>query len=236
MALVLRFAVVAAAVTLGACAPSLQNYEGDYHIVQSGETLYTISWRRGIDYRDLARWNALDDPNLIFVGQRLRLRPPPQSARTSASGEPRQANVPASAAAPARPLPTPVVLPAPEWLWPTPGSVVAPFGSRDGIGTGISIAGTRGQTIRAAAGGRVVYVGTGLAGYGQLVIIKHNDTYLSAYGYTDGVRVDQGQEVVSGQAIALMGLGPRRQPRLHFEIRRNGNPVDPLSMVRPSAG
>jgi lipoprotein NlpD len=108
-----------------------------------------------------------------------------------------------------------------------------PFGSGAGIATGIGIGGRVGQPVVAAAGGHVVYAGSGLAGYGQLLIIKHNDTYLTAYGHLDRLLVAQGQDVARGQAVAAMGTGPERQARLHFEVRRNGAPVDPLSLLRP---
>jgi lipoprotein NlpD len=205
---------------IAACTPTLVDYGATTHVVRSGETLYTIAWRHGIDYRELARWNALEDPNLIYAGQELRLRPPERVAVTR------------TVAAPARRSPAPpTVLPQPAWSWPVRGRVVAGFGSSDGIGTGIAIAGTSGMPIVAAADGRVVYVGTGLAGYGQLAIVKHNDTYLSAYGHIDNVAVAQGDQVRRGQRIASMGLGPRRQARLHFEIRRNGVPIDPLASL-----
>jgi lipoprotein NlpD len=101
------------------------------------------------------------------------------------------------------------------------------FGAKPGTGTGVLINGRMGQPILAAASGRVVYSGSGLIGYGQLIILKHNDTYLSAYGYTASLLVKEGQEVKKGQEIATMGEGPERKPRLHFEIRRNGKPVNP---------
>jgi len=107
------------------------------------------------------------------------------------------------------------------------------FGSATGIATGVAIGGREGQPVRAAAAGRVVYAGSGLIGYGQLVILKHNDTYLSAYGHNSRLLVTQGQDVTAGATIALMGVGPERQPRLHFEIRRDGTPVDPLQFLRP---
>ncbi len=220
MAAALKTIIVALCIAMTACSPSLVNYETRVHVVRPGDTLYTIAWRYGLDYRSLARWNRLDNPDLIFVGQRLSLL----EANT-----PRQANSSTRSAPP--PLPQPSNLPAPDWDWPTMGTVAARFGSRSGIGSGISVTGQNGQSISAAAAGRVVYVGTGLAGYGQLVIIKHNDTFLSAYGHTDNVVVDQGDEVASGQRIAAMGLGPGRQAQLHFEIRRNGVPIDPLSYL-----
>jgi lipoprotein NlpD len=107
---------------------------------------------------------------------------------------------------------------------------VSTFATTNGL-TGIGIGGQAGQPVRAAAGGRVVYAGSGLIGYGQLVIIKHNETYLSAYGHNSRLLVAQGQEVRRGEPIAAMGLGPERQPRLHFEIRRNGVPIDPLPLL-----
>jgi lipoprotein NlpD len=108
---------------------------------------------------------------------------------------------------------------------------VTRFGAAGGVGSGVGIAGRSGQPVRAAAAGRVVYAGGGLIGYGQLVIIKHDDTFLSAYGHNSELLVTQGQDVKRGDTIALMGQGPNRQPRLHFEIRRNGVPVDPLLFV-----
>ena len=200
------------------------------HVVRSGETLYQIAWQHGLDQRDLARWNGLGDPDLIRVGQRLRLTPPAAAPRPAAPagrtlGPPPAPRPQASA--------EPPTLPPPQWLWPTDGAVVTRFGAHDGIATGIGIGGRAEQSVRAAAGGRVVYAGGGLIGYGQLVIIKHNDTYLSAYGYLRRVLVSQGQEVARGATIATMGLGTERQPRLHFEIRRNGVPVDPLQLVSP---
>jgi len=210
-------------VAIGACAPSLVDYGTTTYTVRSGETLYTIAWRYGIDYRELARWNSLDNPDVIYAGQTLRLRPP---ERVTAA--------PVAVTASARPAPARAA-PQPAWIWPARGSVVAGFGSPDGIGTGIAVAGTSGEPIVAAADGRVVYVGTGLAGYGQLAIVKHNDTYLSAYGHVEGVIVAQGDEVKRGQRIASMGLGPRRQARLHFEIRRNGIPIDPQPLLPPQS-
>jgi lipoprotein NlpD len=218
----MRVALIAAVVVFAGCTGSLTHYEPRTYVVRPGDTLFKIAWQHGVDQRDLARWNGLKNPNLIQVGQRIRLTPPAIAARpnaTAARGRP-----------PATESRAPV-LPPPTWGWPTDGRVVARFGGPGGIATGIGIAGAVGQLIRAAAGGRVVYAGTGLLGYGQLIIIKHNETYLSAYGYNRKLLVSQGQEVARGQAIAEMGAGPERQPRLHFEIRRNGTPVDPLQYL-----
>jgi len=205
-------------VAVSGCTSSLVNYESITHVVQSGETLYAIAWRYGLDHQDLAAWNHLNNPDLIYVGQRLSLR-------SSGSARPAQASSPPEQS---RPLPPPPTAPPPTWQWPTKGGVVRTFGADDGLGNGIGIGGSRGQTIHAAASGRVVYSGNGLIGYGQLLIIKHNDTYLSAYGHNNRLIVKQGDSVERGQAIARMGVGPEQRPQLHFEIRRNGSPVDPL--------
>lgn len=201
-----------------------------YHVVRRGETLYKIAFQYRVDLRDLARWNGIRNPDVIHVGQRLRVTPQRAAARTAgAAAPPRGAPQRAPSRSPA-PAP-PIAQPPPAWLWPTDGEVVTRFGSTAGIATGIGIRGREGQPVRAAAGGHVVYAGSGLIGYGQLVIIKHNDTYLTAYGYNSRLLVEQGQDVARGAPIAFMGQGPERQPRLHFEIRRDGVPVDPLLML-----
>ena len=111
------------------------------------------------------------------------------------------------------------------------GAVVSPYGAAAGTGSGIGIGGPLGADIRAAAAGQVVYAGAGLAAYGNLVIIKHNDTFLSAYGHNDQLLVGEGDAVAQGDVIAKMGMGPERQPQVHFEIRRNGTPVDPRGLL-----
>jgi lipoprotein NlpD len=220
------------------CSP-LGVYNGvpAVHVVRAGDTLYKIAWQHGVDQRDLVRWNGIRNPDVIYVGQRLRLVAPAARSTPTTAGRSRAAG-PRQERAASRPVATasrppavePPLLPPPAWQWPTDGQVVSRFGAATGIATGIAIGGRVGQTVRAAADGRVVYAGSGLIGYGQLVIIKHNDTYLSAYGYNNALRVAQGQDVRRGQEIALMGVGPERQPRLHFEIRRNGAPIDPLPL------
>ena len=206
-----------------------------YHVVRAGETLNEIAFRYRVDVRALVRWNEIRNPDVIHVGQRLRVTPPHTATRAAEPARPstRRAAAPPSAttggsggSAVGR-----SATPPPSWLWPTDGEVVTRFGSTAGIATGIGIRGREGQPVRAAEAGRVVYAGGGLIGYGQLVIIKHNDTYLTAYGYNSRLLVEQGQEVRRGATIAFMGQGPERQPRLHFEIRRDGVPVDPLLML-----
>ena len=204
---------------LGACSGARWDQTPrEEHVVRSGETLFTIAWRYGKDHRELARWNRLGNGSLIYPGQVLRLTPP---GGATASSQPR------ASGKKTRPLPSIPTVPPPPWIWPTAGAVVVEFGDRPGSGTGILIGGKLKQRVRAAANGRVVYAGGGLIGYGQLIIVKHNDTYLSAYGHNASLLVKEGDSIKKGQRIATMGEGPGRKPRLHFEIRRNGKPVNP---------
>jgi len=225
-----RVCVASAAVALTvACTSTLVDYSEPVHIVQPGETLYSIAWRHGLDHHQLAAWNQLDNPDLLMIGQRLRLRPSSVPASRGAAAAPAPSRETASArAAPTAPSTT---SPAPSWRWPTQGPLLRRFGDRGGLSNGIGIGGRVGQDVRAAAAGRVVYAGNGLQAYGQLVIVNHNNSFLSAYGYNDGLVVSQGDEVAAGQLIARMGLGPERRAQLHFEIRRNGAPVDPLAYL-----
>jgi lipoprotein NlpD len=224
------------------------------HVVQPGETLHKIAWQHRLDQRDLVQWNGLKDPDKLRVGQRLRLVPPPGATTAAARAPPPQSTPPRTSSSSPQSTPTRSTAPRPAattpprttatlpprsatpvalaWSWPTDGRVVTAFGANNGISSGIAIGGREGQPVRAAAAGRVVYAGGGLIGYGQLVIIKHDETFLSAYGYNSNLLVTQGQDVARGSTIALMGQGPERQPRLHFEIRRNGVPVNPLSFVK----
>jgi lipoprotein NlpD len=190
-----------------------------YHTVRSGETLFEIAWQYGMDHHDIARWNRLGDGSLIFPGQKLRLTPPSGSSAPAASSPSTATKSHKTASKPEQP--------SPAWAWPAKGPVKAEFDGRAGHESGLLIAGRRGQAIQAAASGRVVYAGSGLIGYGELIIVKHNDTYLSAYGHNASVLVKEGDTIKKGQRIATMGEGPGLEPRLHFEIRRNGEPVDP---------
>ncbi|WP_428101785.1 peptidoglycan DD-metalloendopeptidase family protein [Candidatus Rariloculus sp.] len=239
----MRLALVFGFLALAACATSPRDQTPVY-VVQPGDTLYTIAWRYGVDYRTLASWNGLENPDLILVGQLIRLsaspgaEPEPRVAAPAPQPAPRAPTAPGPRVAapvpqPAQRAPAPPgpVLPSPRWQWPTQGPVISEFGSTQAIASGIGIGGRPRQPVNAAAGGRVVYAGSGLIRYGQLVIIKHNDTFLSAYGYNDRLVVDQGDDVRQGQKIAEMGLGPERTARLHFEIRRNGVPVNPAQYL-----
>ena len=205
---------------LGGCSSGpTWSSQPDQHIVRRGETLFAIAWRYGKDPADVARWNQLGNGSLIYPGQLIRLTPP--------SGSSRRSTTTAATKTPSKPLPKVPTQPPPPWAWPTKGNISVQFGGKPGTGTGILIDGKVGQAVNAAASGTVVYAGSGLIGYGQLIIIKHNDTYLSAYGYNASLLVKESQTIKKGQRIATMGEGPERKARLHFEIRRNGKPVNP---------
>jgi lipoprotein NlpD len=226
---------------LAAGCSSLSGYEPESYVVRSGDTLYSIAWRHGVDHRELARWNGLADPGRIYVGQRLALYPPAAAARASRPSSPSGAVPPRDDPA-ARSTPRPESPPAraaagrapPVFGWPARGRVVARFGDPGVLTTGIGIAGTTGQDIVAAAAGRVVYAGSGLPDYGQLVIVEHNESWLTAYGHNRRVLVAQGDAVARGQKIGEMGESPGRGPGIYFEIRRNGDPLDPLAFLEGS--
>jgi lipoprotein NlpD len=204
--------------------------EPQIYVVQPHDTLYSIAWRHDLDYRAIARWNGIGPDYRISVGQRLKLRPAPpletRAAKRATAATPPSAAAASGAAVPPGIAPaTPSPAPASErWIWPT--SVRE--SPRAVAGGGLLLQGVLGQPVRAACGGRVVYVGNGIRGYGNLIIIKHDDSFLSAYAHTREVAVREGQEVLPGQFIAQMGLGPHQTPALYFEIRLNGKPVDPL--------
>lgn len=207
-----------------------------YHVVQRGDTLYQIAFRHRLDWRDLAAWNRLSDAGRIYPGQRIRLTPPASKpgGPTSPSGRP--APRPGSGAPPSQSAPREAPVraasgPPPAWSWPVDGPVEWRFGQSRRNPTGIGIGGRDGREIRAAADGEVVYSGSGLTGYGKLIILKHNESYLSAYGYNQALRVEEGERVRTGQVIALMGRGPADRPLLHFEIRLDGKPVDPARFL-----
>ena len=249
------------------------------HVVGTGDTVYSIAWRHGIDYRALARFNSIRDPFTIFPGQRLLIPEPgdvvpPASepnAVTSGLAAPSDVSthgigtqsapvlkplprlppapkpsmetprkVPPKALAP-QPVPEPASKPLAEspvaakvaagvsWTWPAKGKTIGSFGR--GGNKGLDIAGAFEQPIRAAARGQVVYAGSGLIGYGKLVIVKHNSHLLSAYAHNERLYVKEGDEVKGGQHFADMGRSGKGRVMLHFEIRRDGKPVDPLRFL-----
>lgn len=215
--------------------PVIETPPGSYTVAR-GDTLYSIAWRYGLDYKDVARWNGIVNPYVIYPGQAIRLHVPPGASSTPAPAVSRTGKEAAGPtplpqpppAAPARSTTVPGAAGnAPvQWQWPTSGSVVQSRALTSQ--KGVDITGSRGQAISAAAAGSVVYSGSGLLGYGRLIIIKHNETFLSAYAHNETILVSEGDRVSTGQQIGTMGLGNGGQPVLHFEIRKDGKPINPL--------
>ena len=204
-----------------------------HHWVKPGETLYSIAFEYGRDHRDVARWNRISRPYIIYPKQKLRIIPISSDNKTN-----KQTTKSATRALPPVRKHEPVsnktryVSNAKlKWQWPTRGTVVSTFSIRDPGRRGIDIVGRKGQPVKAAAGGRVVYRGNGLRGYGNLIILKHNDTYFSAYAHTEDVVVKENEKVKLGQRIADMGNTGSEKTKLHFEIRRNGKPINPLKYL-----
>lgn len=285
---------------LAVSAPLVTTDPGSgYHVVKKGETLYAIALDHGQDYKDVAAWNNLDNPNLIRIGQQLRIAPPDSGAVavvkpviSSAPVEIKQAAPTASApagpaASPAstntevlkrepkggkvawsdealakarqadvtakpveiRPEARPAESKAPEskapetrapekpalsgdevdWMWPANGKLIAPYA--EGGSKGVDIAGKTGDPVLAAADGVVSYAGTGLRGYGNLIVLRHNATFLSVYAHNSKLLVKEKDAVKKGQKIAEMGSTDAESPRLHFEIRRQGKPADPQKFL-----
>ncbi|MCF8199059.1 MAG: peptidoglycan DD-metalloendopeptidase family protein [Sulfuritalea sp.] len=253
--------------------PAAVEPRAGYHIVKKGETLYSIALDSGQDHKDVAAWNKLDDPNVLKIGQQLRVVPPDEGApvavakpvQSSAPVEvkPRAAPTPAntdnfkrepkggkiaysdealikarqttSAEKPAEAKPEPessAVAKKPtsetedaDWIWPANGKLIASFS--EGGSKGLDIAGKAGDPVVAASGGIVSYAGAGLRGYGNLVVLRHNASFLSVYAHNSKILVKEKQTVTKGQKIAEMGSTDAESPRLHFEIRRQGKPADP---------
>jgi lipoprotein NlpD len=218
-----------------------------FYTVKPGDTLIRIGLDSGQNWRDLSRWNSIDNPNQIEVGQVLRTTPPPGNAavvaRPVASQAPVSTPLPAQTVSSAKPAANaaPTTLsdaPSPPhssgedglaWIWPAEGTQLAGFDEVKN--KGIDIAGKAGDAVLASADGRVVYSGAGLRGYGNLIILKHNNTYLTAYAHNQTLLVKEDQAVRKGQKIAEMGSSDADRVKLHFEIRRQGKPVDPLKYL-----
>lgn len=208
-----------------------QPLHGATYVVQRGDTIYRIATNNRITPLDLALWNGIRAPYTIYPGQRLNLYPggPARAAATPAPAG--RASAPAASTAPRPAAAAPAAAPARApfaWRWPADGSLIERFSAGDPTKQGIGIAGTAGAPVRAAADGTVVYSGSGLVGYGELIIVKHNDNWLSAYGHNRARLVNEGTIVRAGQQIGELGRTGASRDKLHFEIRYNGRPVDPL--------
>ncbi len=219
------------------------------YMVRSGDTVYSIAFRNNLDYRELARWNGIGSSYLIVPGQVLRLRAPPAPPKPRYQTDDIQSEGMEDVQI-AKPQPITVDTPPPaaavvpsvstggseaaitggyDWVWPTKGVVVRGYNQQGN--KGLDFTGSEGQPVFAAAPGRVVYSGNALKGYGELIIIKHDELYLSAYGYNRARHVKEGDVVTAGQPIAEMGRGPESRPTLHFEIRERGKPVNPVERL-----
>lgn len=232
--------------------PGIENAgKPGYYTIKPGDTLVRIALETGQNWRDIARWNNLDNPNLIEVGQVVRVVPPVATAAAAPASAASAASAPAGEGVITRPVtsgtvtpagtPTAAVRPASApaaaaappaagedevaWIWPVNGSLIAGFD--EAKNKGLDIAGKAGDPVLASADGRVVYAGAGLRGYGNLIILKHNNTYLTAYAHNQTLLVKEDQSVRKGQKIAEMGNSDADRVKLHFEIRRQGKPVDP---------
>ena len=219
-----------------------------YYTIKPGDTLIKVGLEHGQSWKDIARWSNLDNPNVIEVGQVVRVVPPGRDAPVASSGSGRSvapvvvgggstatsSSATTTPAATATPVPsTPATTPAPvakgaddvNFIWPASGSLIAGFD--EARNKGYDISGKAGDPVLAAADGRVVYAGAGLRGYDNLIILKHNNTYLTAYAHNQSLLVKEDQSVKKGQKIAEMGSTDADRVKLHFEVRRQGKPVDP---------
>lgn len=220
------------------------------HMVARGETLYSIAWRYGMNHRELAVANGIGDSYRIYPGQLLNLnlnnrmqtakvpnsplKRPPAGTKTPppVASPPPNRSKNQTPAAPATPVPTLGADPK-IWHWPVKGPLLASFQSNGGLNKGIDIGGKLGEPVVAAAAGDIVYSGSGLRGYGKLIIVKHSEKYLSAYAHNSKLLVDEGDVVKAGQPIAELGSSGADRVKLHFEIRYDGKPVNPKKYLPP---
>lgn len=215
------------------------------YVVQRGDTLYSIAFRYGLDYRAFAAANNISSSYTIYPGQKLLLKEraagrkiaavAPKSNKAKPTSKP-AVKTPAKTAqkATVKTKPKPSAPKASNvavsgWRWPTAGTVVRGYSSS--VHKGIDISGKRGDPIFAVAAGQVVYAGTGIVGFGELLIVKHNELYLSAYGHNSRLLVDEGETVKAGQKIAEKGSTGTNTTKLHFEIRKEGKPIDPQKLL-----
>ena len=247
---------------------------GEFHTVRRGDTLYSIALEHGQSYRDVASWNNIDNPNVIRVGQQLRIAPPegvavakpvagpaavearplsaggppstdtfkrepkggkqPYTEQAMAAAQkpeesrPPQSNVPSKVESrPAEPSAGGDL----NWAWPSSGKVIAAY--VEGGSKGVDIEGRIGESVLAAEAGKVTYAGSGIRGYGNLLIVQHANSLSSVYAHNSKLLAKEGQQVAKGQKIAELGNSDADQAKLHFEIRRQGKPLDPIKLLPP---
>ncbi|MEM8845004.1 MAG: peptidoglycan DD-metalloendopeptidase family protein [Pseudomonadota bacterium] len=199
-------------------------FHHSYYTVVKGDTLHSIGWRHGVTVEELVRWNGLRPPYTIFPGQQLRLNSGGTAVSSSSSGSSASSNT-----ASKKVVPKKSTAPAVKgWRWPANGKIISKF---SGSNNGIDIAAKEGSPVAAAASGEVVYAGSGLRNYGNLIIVKHNTSYFSAYAHNRKLLVKEGDKVKGGQKIAEVGDSGADRVMLHFEIRKDGSPVDPLTYL-----
>lgn len=223
------------------------------HVVQQGDTLYGIAWRYGRDARELADANRISPPFIIRPGQVIRLdvkgnapnvsqpvaqaparRPATAPSETKVASNPNSSQArPQTSTGNKKLQRKERVVADINWRWPAIGPVIAIYSTSGVINKGIDIAGKAGDPVRAAADGEVVYAGSGLLGYGELIIVNHNERYLSAYAHNRRILVREGQRISQGQLIAELGATGTNRNKLHFEIRKDGKPVDPVRYLPP---
>ncbi len=219
------------------------------HIVAKGETLFSIAWRYGMDVRELAAANSLVSPYIIYPGQVLQLATTQKHSSTVSLSQPRNQSVTSKTSSVKRDAPAVSLPPSSSvrqtendlsldknrypfvWKWPAEGKMLRSYSSSSAIHKGIDIQGNLGEAVRAANSGKVVYAGSGLVGYGKLLIIKHDERYLSAYGHNSKLLAKEGELVKVGQKIAEFGDTGTDRVKLHFQVRRDGKPVDPIKLL-----
>ncbi|MDF1763614.1 MAG: peptidoglycan DD-metalloendopeptidase family protein [Oleibacter sp.] len=212
----------------------------DFYRVKNGDTLIAIAWRYGLDYKALANANAISAPYTIYPGQKIDLRessvrpvvvktPPVKKPSNNPTSDQQTAQVPPQDM-PKKAI-TYQMSQIDTWIWPLSGKVIGQFSTIKPVNKGIDIAASLGESVLAAADGTVVYAGTGLRGYGNLLIIRHNENYLSAYAHTNRILVSEDENVKAGDKIAETGSTGTDKVKLHFEIRKNGKPVNPLDYL-----
>ena len=213
-----------AAPVVKSAAPVPRVVPDGYYEVKRGDTLYSIALENGADYRDVAQWNSLDDPTRIRVGQLLRVKP--EESRASVSRTSRPAPIDARPLDAPAPKESPKIASPGEFIWPAKGKILAGFA--EPRSKGIDIDGRPGDPVLAAAAGRVTYTGSGIPGLGKLVVIKHDNGFITVYAHNRDILVKEQQSVARGQKIAELGASDADRPKLHFQIRKGAAAVDPL--------